>query len=166
MNIETVKMLYDYTYYARDLLWDCVTDLSEEQYRQPQTYSVGSVHQQVVHMVSAEYIWFSRLNGTSPGRMFDSSDFSTREDVRDRWREVEQSVRTYLDKLTDDALNETFSYKHTSGKPYTQPIIHPLLHVVNHATDHRSQIFAIIHQMGGRTVEHDLIFYLRSLQTP
>jgi len=163
MNVETIQMLYDYNYYAHDLVWGCVLKLSEEQYRQPQTYSVGSIHQQVVHMMSAEYIWFSRLNGTSPSRMFDSSDFSTRDDVKARWDEVEQLVRSYIGQLTDDMLGGTFSYKHTSGQPFTTPILHTLLHVVNHATDHRAQTLAMIHQMGGETIEQDLIFYSRGL---
>jgi uncharacterized damage-inducible protein DinB len=35
------------------------------------------------------------------------------------------------------------------------------LHVINHGTDHRAQILAMLNQLGGETVEQDLIFYLR-----
>lgn len=161
MNLDTIRMLYDYHYHASGLVWDCVVELNDVQYTQTLDYSVGSIHEQVVHTMAAEYIWFSRLNGQSPDRLWTGADFADRDAVRKQWDAVEQTVRTTLGRLTEADLGRNLHYKSTSGAPYATPLTGVLLHVVNHATDHRAQTLAMIHTLGGRTVAQDLIDYLR-----
>lgn len=163
MNPQTFQMLYDYNYSARDKVWGCVTALSDAQYTQPLDYSVGSIHEQVVHMMAAEHIWFSRLTGTSPDRLWNGADFPDRDAVWEKWQQVEQTVRSYIGALTDEQLKLECHYNKTSGAPDSAPIAGILLHVVNHATDHRAQTLAMIHTLGAETLPQDLIYYLRDL---
>lgn len=161
MNKDLICTLYDYNYWAHNLVWDCVDQLTEEQFTRNLDYSWGSVHVQLVHSMSAEWMWFNRLRGTSPESMFDPADYPTRETIRARWREIEADAREYLAALDDGDLNGMFTYTTTSGNTHRQRVGEILLHVVNHATDHRAQTLAMIHEVGGPTAEQDLIFYLR-----
>jgi uncharacterized damage-inducible protein DinB len=161
MHIDTIRLLYDYNYWAHRQVWACVEPLSEADYRRPVDYSMGSVHEQITHVMSAEWIWFSRLRGTSPTAMLHPEDFPDRATVRARWDEIEGEVRAYLGQLTETALLSTFEYSRTGGQRHQDRVLDILLHVVNHGTDHRAQILELLHTYGAPTIAQDLIFYLR-----
>jgi uncharacterized damage-inducible protein DinB len=161
MTVDHIRMLYDYNYWAHRLVWGCVMGITDEQFERQLGYSWGSIHAQVVHVMSAEWMWFSRLRGTSPKAMFDPNDYPNRESVLNKWNEIEVDIRDHVSSLSEDYLDGLFTYTTTSGNTYTQPIVPILLHVINHGTDHRAQILAMLNQLGGETVEQDLIFYLR-----
>jgi uncharacterized damage-inducible protein DinB len=161
-TIDLLRTLYDYNYWAHRQVWQTsITALTDEQFTQPLDYSVGSIHQQVVHTMSAEWMWLTRLGGTSPAAMLDPADYPTRPACRARWDEIEAEAHARLDSLADADLNDDFSYTTTSGKTYTQSTAEILLHVVNHGTDHRAQMLAMLHRFGVPTVQQDLIFYMR-----
>lgn len=161
--LSHIKMTYDYSYWAYKLVWNTsIVPLTDEQFTRPHDYSMGSVHHQTVHCISAEWIWFSRMQGTSPSGMLNPDDYPTRAAVRAKWDEVEKMVRGHLNTLTEDALNQPFTYKLLNGTEDSQPLGVILLHVVNHGTDHRAQLLAQLHALGAPTIAQDLIFYLRS----
>lgn len=161
--LSHIRMMYDYSYWAYKLVWETsILALTDEQFTRPHDYSMGSVHHQTVHCISAEWIWFSRMRGIYPTAMLNPTDYPARSDVRAKWDEVETMVRGHLDTLTEDALHQPFAYKILNGTEDTQPLGAILLHVVNHGTDHRAQLLAQMHAMGVPTVAQDLIFYLRS----
>jgi uncharacterized damage-inducible protein DinB len=162
MNIDVIRMLYDYNYRAHRRVWDeCIMALTDDQFKQPVPYSIGSLHQQVVHTISAEWIWFSRLCGISPTAMLQADDYPTRDIIREKWDSVEAVVRDYLGATSDAHLEETFDYQQTNGVLRQDKRLDILLHVINHGTDHRAQMLRILHDFGAPTIEQDIIFYLR-----
>lgn len=164
MNIEYIRMMFDYNYWAHRQVWACVMELTETQFRENIAYSHGSVHNQVVHTMSAESVWLERLKGTSPRHLFKPSDYPSRHAIRRKWDEIESDFRAYLQSLTEDQLSQNISYQQTSGEPEIEPLWAMLVHVVNHGTDHRAQTLAVMGTLGGPTVEQDLIIYLRTLK--
>ncbi len=161
---DHLRMLFNYTYWAHKRVWtNCILPLSDEQYRQPLDYSIGSIHNQVVHTMSAEWMWLSRIHGHNPSAMLNPDDFADRDAVRARWDALEAEMRAYVDGLPADVSSLTFTYTTTSGKSYTQPVSHILFQLINHGTDHRAQTLAMIHTLGGATIAQDLIMYLREL---
>lgn len=161
MNADTFRMLYDYNYWAHRRVWDCVMKLTDAQFTAGSEYSLGSVHAQLVHVMSAEEIWFFRLRGESLAAMRKPEDFPTRLEIRHKWNLIERDVRAYVNRLTDADLLTNVCYRTTTGKTCSDSLAGVLLHVVNHGTDHRAQILSLIDQLGGETVEQDLIFYMR-----
>jgi uncharacterized damage-inducible protein DinB len=158
-----IQTLFDYNYWAHRLVWDkCIMALTDEQFTRSLNYSIGSIHQQVVHVMSAEWMWFTRLQGDSPTVMLAPEAFPTRADVRAKWDDIETWVREYVNGLTAEALATSSTYRTMAGVEYTQNVAETLLHVVNHGTDHRAQILAMLHGMGVPTVAQDLLFYMRS----
>lgn len=160
MTTTYFKTLYDYSYHMHHRLWESIMSLSEEQFIRPSSHSIGSVHEQITHVMDAEETWLRRLHGEEPP-YHTVHDYPTRESIRTAWDKVEQGLRSYVNNLTEARLNEHLTYKRSNGESFSTPIWAVLLHVVNHGTDHRAQIMRQIHDMGGKTFAQDLIFYLR-----
>lgn len=162
MNVEYFRRLYDYNYAAHRRLWqECILPLSDEQFARDLGYSLGSVRGQVVHVMGAEWLWLSRLQGESPTALPGPEDYPTRDAIRARWDEIEALIRRYMSALRDEDMLATVEYRTTSGQPRRNARWEILAHVVNHGTDHRAQILAMIHQLGGPTFGQDMIGYLR-----
>lgn len=167
VSADLIRTMYDYNRWAHRLVWQSVMSLTDAQFIQPIDYSWGSIKGQIVHTMSAEWMWFTRLNGTSPESMFNPDDFPTREAIRARWDEIERDVvHAYVNTLDDTKLTSMFTYTTTSGMSHTQSVGEILLHIVNHGTDHRAQTLAMLHQIGAATVEQDFVFYLRERVNP
>lgn len=57
MNATYFRRMIDYTYWAHRQVWGCVLELTDEQFARASDYSIGSVHQQVVRTMGAEWLW-------------------------------------------------------------------------------------------------------------
>ncbi|MFN8447164.1 MAG: DinB family protein [Anaerolineae bacterium] len=160
MNAAYFRRMIDYTYWAHRQVWGCVAELSDDQFTRPCDYSVGSVQQQVVHTMGAEWLWLQRVRGEQPEPFLQAEDFPTRPAIRARWDEIEAGWRAYVAALTDDQLEQPLVYTSITGGARREQILwEGLAQIVNHATDHRAQTLALIHQVGGRTLAQDFIFY-------
>jgi len=53
MTPEATRKLYNYTYWAFEKVWECITPLTDEQFTQHLDYSLGSIHNQVIHVMSS-----------------------------------------------------------------------------------------------------------------
>lgn len=151
MRPDEVRTLYQYHFALNRRVWDeCILWLSEEQYKQPIDYSVGSIRNQAVHVMNTDERWFCGLMGREVPGWYDARhQFSTREALRVKWDEVEAMQRGYLDTLTEEILD---------GEFHGMKIWQVLFHVVNHGTDHRSQMLAMMAPMGAPTFAHDFSY--------
>jgi uncharacterized damage-inducible protein DinB len=158
MNAEAFRHFYNYHFAENRNLWDTyIMPLSQELFLQPSNYSVGSVRNQLVHLMSVDNIWFCEIRGVENPGYFDPADFEDRNTLRAQWDAVEQTMRDYLAALSDDML---------AGKPISEGedkdllLWQILLHVVNHGTDHRAQLLRLLNDLGTGTVSQDYIFYV------
>lgn len=160
MNAQYFRRLFDYNYWAHRRVWSCVVQLSEEQFSQPSDYSVGSVHEQLVHTMEAEWLWLTRVLGNSVPRLAPASEYPTRHAIRARWDFIETEWRAYVSVLKDDDLSKLVEFESISDHTQRRMILwEALAHLLNHGTDHRAQTLARIHQVGGKTIEQDIAFY-------
>jgi uncharacterized damage-inducible protein DinB len=161
MTAVNFRTLYDYTYWAYRRVWGCIETLTDAQFMQPVDYAFGSIRGQVVHTMSAEWLWFSRIRGNSPKAMLTETEYPDRNAVRAKWDTIETEIRGWLGSLTDPMLESMMSYQTVKGEPFTQPLWTILLHAVNHGTDHRAQTLFMLYRLGAPTVEQDFVFYWR-----
>ena len=159
MNANAFRQLFDYHFSENQKIWDeHITKLSAQQFCAQVDYSIGSIQDQLVHLLSVDDMWFSELQGSEPLDPFSPAEPDSRREIRVYWEKIEQRMRDYLRGLRDDMLLE---------KPITLPeedqnlaVWQVLLHVINHGTDHRAQILRLLHDQGCRTSSQDLVFYL------
>lgn len=158
MNADAFRHFYDYHFAENRATWDkYVMALSQEQFTQPVAYSMGSVRNQIVHLMSVDDIWFSPLRGLEIPEWLNPDDFNDRDKIRAHWDTLEQNMRAYLATLRDDML---FEKPYPPGEDENIILWQVLLHVVNHGTDHRAQLLRILHDLGVKTVSQDYIFYV------
>ena len=162
MNRDDALTLLDYHYWARDRMLDAVSTLPPDQFQQAMGSSFGSIRDTVVHIYSAEWVWYSRWRGESPTAMLSPEAFSDVTSVHQAWRVHERKMRAFFADLTDADLERQIAYSSMAGKPSTSLLWHMLQHVVNHATYHRGQITTMLRQLSAAPPKStDLIAYYR-----
>jgi uncharacterized damage-inducible protein DinB len=158
MNADAFRHLYNYHFSENRKIWNYfLTDLPQEQFIQNVDYSMGSVRNQIVHLMSVDDTWFSGLRGIEIPDALNPANFDERDVIRAYWDKVEQNMRDYLAALRDDML---FEKPFADGEDKDLILWQVLLHVVNHGTDHRAQILRLLSDLGIRTPPQDYIFYV------
>ena len=162
MNPESIRVLYDYSYWAFERVWNCITHLSDEQFIQNIEYSTGSIRNHVVHLMSATNRWMARLQAVEVPPQLVFEEFSTLAATLAKWNEYRSKTLDYVGSLTQNQLDEIIQWELNNRNILSKnPRWEILLHVANHATDHRAQILAMLDQyFSVETVEQDMILYL------
>ena len=162
MNLAELRTLLDYHYWARDRLLQAVEQLTPEQFTQDIRSSFGSVRDTLVHIYSAEWIWYSRWQGESPAAMLAPETFQNPASVRSAWNEHEAKVRGFLNSLGEQRINDVMQYRTTEGEPKASIFWHMLQHVVNHPSYHRGQVTTMLRQLGASPPKSmDMIAFYR-----
>lgn len=159
MNANAFRHFYDYHFTENRKIWDSyVTPLTHEKFTHDTDYSLGSVRDQILHLMNVEELWFCELQGVELSEPFPPSPPDDRQIIRAHWDRVEKRLREYLAALRDDQLFD---------KPIKEPnedkdlfVWQVLLHVVNHGTDHRAQLLRLLNDLGVKTTSQDYIFYV------
>lgn len=162
MNPQSIKEMYDYTYWAFDLIWPCIDKLSDNQFVKDLGYSLGSVRNQIVHLVSSHRRWLFRLQYFQPPQHLEFGDFPTKTKVRAKWNCAKSELLGYVCALDQNDLDEKIDYelqgRSIKASNYRWEI---LLHLFNHSTDHRSQILTLLNtKFLIDTPEQDYLFFL------
>ena len=135
--------------------------ISDEQFVEEIDYSVGSIRDIMVHVMTGSHNWISALQDIEiPGRVA-FEDFDTRLKTKAKWDELQSEILAYLNTLDREHLDGTIDRELFShGLKSTNSRWEILLHPANHGTDHRSQILALLHHhFHVKTVEQDMIIY-------
>jgi uncharacterized damage-inducible protein DinB len=166
MEIKEIKTIFDYNFWAFERVWECICQLSEDQFVEQIDYSTGSIRNIVVHMMSANRNWMGRLSDTDMPRLV-YEEYISLSQTKAKWDEQRIEFMNYLYPLTQKQLNEIVDWELPArGLKCKNPRWEILLHLVNHGTDHRAQILALLHRhFHIDTIEQDMIFYLAGRNT-
>lgn len=164
MLADAVKSLIEYNDAAHRRLWQSIDRLTDEQFTHEIDYSMGSVRNHMVHVISADRRWIARVTGDQPPERLDPMDFSTCRTAYDQWQEVERQVFEAVAVLDDHDMIRTITYEVTRSSGVkiqaTNTLWQILVHMTNHGTDHRAQVLPILHRLGAPTFEQDFMIYL------
>lgn len=162
MNLEDLRILLDYHYWARDRLLTAVDALTPEQFLRPLGSSFSSVRDTLSHTVGAETFWLMRWNGQSPTELLAHDRIPDCATLRKDWSELEKKVRAFLEGLEEEGIARVFSYNMTDGRSSSSVFWHMMQHVVNHASYHRGQVVTMLRQLGAAPPKSmDLIAFYR-----
>lgn len=163
MNIQDLRTLLDYHYWARDRMLKALAPLTQEQFTRELGSSFTSVQDTLGHVYSAEWAWHQRWIGQSPTSQLPRETFPDVATVATMWRKTEADVRGFLESLGEEGVNRVFEYKTLAGDEATSAFWHMLQHVVNHGSYHRGQITTMLRQLGVAAPEStDLIRFHRT----
>lgn len=111
MTPEAIRKIFDYTYWAFERVWDCICQLTDEQFTQELGYSSGSIRNHVIHMISSHRRWVSRLKGDEVLQHLNFNDYSTRIAVKTKWDEAKAEFLDYVYSLDQAQLDEMGRYE-------------------------------------------------------
>ena len=158
---EPLASLYEYGAWVHQRLLEAAAALTAEQLTQKVLPSFGSVHLTLVHVLGAEILWFARWQGLSPKTMLSPHELPTVPAIRERWARLIDERRAYFAALDEGELATTMHWTNMRGQPYTLPRWQVMLHCANHSTHHRSEVAAILTELGHEPESTDLLeFYL------
>lgn len=110
------------------------------------------------HVVSALFIWLSRIEGKSPAayplwKQYSRTELlKMNEEITQRWIKFVEN--------TDD-FNRELVYNNYLGDPYKNNVEQIMIHLVNHSTYHRGQVALLMRQNGFEPINTDFITYDR-----
>ena len=164
MNLQDLRTLLDYHYWARDRLLAALEPLTPEQFNRDLGSSFKSIRETVVHTYAAEWAWHSRWQGQSPTALMTSDALPDVAAIRGAWVGHEKKMRAFLEGLGEDGVTRVIDYKLLSGQPGSSPFWQMLQHVVNHASYHRGQVTTMLRQLGAEPAKSmDMIAFYRTL---
>lgn len=164
MNLDYLRTLLDYHYWARDRVLAAAAPLAPEQYTRDLGNSFPSLRDTLNHIYMAEWVWLSRWQGDSP-KAFLSDTPPDLAALRDAWTGHEAKLRAFLAALREADVAREYDYTLFNGKPGRSRFWEMFVHVVNHASYHRGQATTLLRQLGGKPPEPmDMIAYFRTLK--
>ena len=162
MNLQDLRTLLDYHYWARDRLLAALEPLTPEQYNRDLANSFRSIRETITHVYAAEWAWYERWKGQSPTALLPADRFPDLAALRAAWTDQERNLRGYIDRLGDGGVTRIIEYKLLSGQAGASPMWQMVQHLVNHASYHRGQITTMLRQIGAEPAKPmDLIAYYR-----
>src|ERR1700730_11032395 len=163
MNLQDLRTLLDYHYWARQRLVGGDDPLTPEEFTRDLGSSFKSIRDTVAHIYAAEWAWHQRWQGQSPTALLPADLFLDVSAVRSQWLELEAKVRAFVDGLGETGVKRMIDYTLLSGQRGTSQMCDMLQHVVNHASYHRGQVTTMLRQLGaapGKSM--DLIAFHRT----
>ncbi len=162
MDLADLRLLLDYNYWARDRVLAAVSSISPEQYTRDLGSSFKSVRDTLVHTYSAEWVWYSRWQGTSPTSPIPFDTFPDLPALQTAWFDLEARTRSFLEQAGDAGIARAMDYKLLNGQPGKAILWQMLQHVVNHASYHRGQVTTMLRQLKAEPPKSvDLITFYR-----
>jgi uncharacterized damage-inducible protein DinB len=160
MNKQDIQLLFKYNQWANARILKAASAVTQEQFLASATYPHGGLRGTLVHALFAEWVWRKRWEGESPTSRFNVEDFPTFESLRSRWLEEETLLMKFIHAQTDDDLNEAFQFTALNGDSRENILWQAMAHVVNHGTQHRSEVAAMLTDLGHSPGDIDMSLYL------
>lgn len=159
MNHRHLSALLDYHYWAQERVFDAVAPLPAEQFTKDLGSSFPSVRDTLVHIHFAECLWYARMQQESIP-LPSAEMFSDLESVRESSRQHESRMRTLIDHLGHDGINQRLDYtSRLDGQDHSSFYWQMFQHVVNHGTYHRGQLTMMLRLLGATPVGTDLMLF-------
>lgn len=148
MNGEMTKKFYEYNLWANTTLLELLTTLSDEQLKAKVGGVVGTLRETIVHLVRAEGFYIRYLSGSFP-------EVKVGEEM-EAWMQLSMQELLEIAKMTGGRLIElsvsadlaTRHDREFEGNPFHFHNWAVILQAIYHGIEHRTQIKAILTELG------------------
>jgi uncharacterized damage-inducible protein DinB len=145
---DLLSQLAAYNTWANQKLLETILALPVDKQKQEVPSSFNSLYKTMLHMYSAESIWWQRMKLQEriniPMEDFNGSVQELAQELLQQNRQWHQ----WINDATDPMLDHVFQYFSLKRESFKQPIFQMLLHVFNHGTYHRGQLVNMLRQLG------------------
>lgn len=162
MDLEMIRTLYDYHYWARDRVLAAAELITDEQFTQSKGASFDTLQGTLVHLMNSERLWLNRWLGKADEPPLDPRNFGMLDEVRMYWDMLQMNLEKFLKDLTPDRLSVAIAYTNLKGEPLHYPLWQMLHQVILHGVHHRSEAATLLTEFGHAPEPLDVIFYFRA----
>ena len=157
MQIQHIRTLYDYSYWATARILDAAPGVTAEQFVATAQipFPFDNLRGTLVHILDTEQNARVRFQGDVRPESLRDEDFATPAAVAALWNEEEQRMRDFLSRLTDEDLARPFDL----GPRGSLPVWELLVHFANHSTQHRSEAAILLTHYGHSPGDLDYFLY-------
>ncbi|HSH45729.1 MAG TPA: DinB family protein [Longimicrobiales bacterium] len=160
-RLEEIRELYEYNRWANQRMLEAVAALPEEDFVRDLGSSFPSIRDTLVHVLSAEWVWLSRMNGRSPRAFPAEWKLAGLGVLNAEWDKLARELEAFVAALSEPDLDRLIPYHNLAGRPFTSTLSQMLRHCVNHSSYHRGQVTTMLRQLGAAAPATDLIRYYR-----
>jgi uncharacterized damage-inducible protein DinB len=164
MIIPLIRTLYQYNAWANERILTTAMQLSPDQLHARGGASFGSVHETLVHIMSAQWVWLARWKGTSPSSMLEAQSFPELTSIQSRWVDIEQQTQQFVTAVDEAQLALVVEYVNLQGEHWAYPLWQQMVHQVNHATQHRSEVAVMLTEYGHSPGWLDFLYFVDELK--
>lgn len=116
------------------------------------------------HVLAAEKVWLTRINGKDASTIVIWPDVYSLEDCENFVQENNAGYMHYFKHHTDDDLLNVISYRNSKGDAFNTTVYDILTQVFLHGSYHRGQLAALLRKEGIEPVNTDYITFVRQLK--
>lgn len=121
--------------------------------------SLTDAWREYAHILGAEEVWLSRLVQREPRLAVWPS--LNADDVAPVRAKIMQGYDTLLDRMDDEGLARSVSYRTSDGRPFTSTVGDILMQVVLHGQYHRGKVNLLLRVAGAQPAPVDFIAFAR-----
>lgn len=148
---DTLTTLFRHNRWANLRLLELCATLTDEQLGTTVIGTYGSIHDTLQHIVTAEWSYFSRISTGQRYRRPEDAPPLTLAEMTESARRTGDGLIEWSSRVqADDVVQIDWD-----GTPRDVPKTVLLTQAINHATEHRSQVMAILTQLGIEPPELD-----------
>lgn len=158
------QKLADYNQWVNSRLYECVGELSEEEFNADTKGFFKSLCGTLNHILVGDLLWMERVEGYGPKPS--TLDIVLHTDFKDlKAARIQTDTRFIhlVQNQSENNFNEILKYTTTNGEPCSDSIGEIFTHMVNHQTHHRGQCHHMLNQLGKAPPSLDMIYFFRSL---
>ena len=122
VTLDDIRSLLDYHYWARDRLLAAVEPVTDEQRTRDMGSSFRSIHDTLVHLVAAEWVWYSRWNGVSPTSRARPVPFRTLPPSASGGARSNRRFARYVEAAGSGGLDRVYEFKSLAGVEGRAPL--------------------------------------------
>lgn len=160
MNIQNIRLMYEYNYWANGKILAAAETITEEQFLTPAAFPYGGLRGTLFHIVDGERLWRILFETNQVVEEWKEEDFPAFESLKIKFREEETALRSYLNRLTDADMESHLQYTVEGGIQRNRILWHCLYHLVNHGTQHRSEAAAMLTSFNASPGDLDFTVFL------
>ena len=161
MNQEIIASLYEYDIWANTRLLAKAEMLSDEQLHRKFSDGYKPLLENFAHLAAASWRWYKAL-AQEPVAPLSPADFAVLTDslpaARAKLEGIYAERRAFIASLTDEQLHATIT-RTRGDSSYTILLWQGFMQAANHATQHRSEIAAMLTDLGQSPGDLDFLWY-------
>jgi uncharacterized damage-inducible protein DinB len=145
-----VKTMAVYNRWMNEKIYDCCSQLTDEQRKRDAGAFFKSIHGTLNHILLADRVWMGRFtNCPVTFKSLDQELYSEFDELRKERIKTDRDIIAWVADLNVESPEQMLTFTPmTNPQPRTMPLWQTISHFFNHQTHHRGQITTLLFQQG------------------